>query len=697
MKKKRRPLKRGWKKIPLLFLITAAFLFSQSGESIRAFGTGSRITASGAGSAVTAFGADTGTDAVCAHADTEIEGAVEATCLETGYTGDLVCLDCGAVLEYGEEISLADHTWDEGVTTQEADCTTAGAVTYTCTVCGATRTDAVAALGHDYSLVEFVSPTSDEDGYAIYECTRCGDSYTQFFAATDAGDTEFVYGDLSEATSTSLTFYVGYFGMSYVEKSVLSLDEILANCVLVTQTYSYINNRPRAVYDVATGPLLLDVLDYAGIDVGSVSVFRIATSDSAENYFGGEYTYDLIFQRRYYYPLLSLYFTEDGFTDITEAQLGAEQVQPMLAVWDSWRTYDIGEEFDASNHSELSAINCFRLLFGQTTISEVDAVSSAKWITAIYIQYSGSPTIDAGDDLELKISGDYKVTAEVSSADETLTEAFQDAIVWSSSDESVVKVDADTGQITVVGEGTAEITASADVGGMTVTDSLTVTVTADDEESLDGGGGGGAADDGNDADEAVPDSSSGSGSGEESGSGSGTGSGSGGTGTTDGSGSGSGNGTDSGSGSSGSDSTDSGSGSSDSDSADADSDSSDESTSSADASSQTASSGDVSLQDSVRVAYTDDLPDSLMSVEIAGTEEILESTGTDEEDGESDASGLLVRGVSIGSDGGGGTAEEKAILLTLTEDVSLFQIGIFVLVFFAAGGVIMIIKYKKEI
>jgi len=490
---------------------------------------------------------------VCAHSHTELVGAVEATCLETGYTGDLICLDCGAVLEYGEEIPLIDHVWDEGTVTQEADCTTAGSVTYTCTVCGSVRVDAVSALGHDYSMVEYVSPKSDEDGYALYECTRCGDSYTQLFAATGSDDDEIIYGDISDAGSKSLTFYVGYFGMSYVQKSVVTLDEILANCVMVTQVYSYIDKSDHVVYDRATGPLFSEVLDYAGIDTDSIDRFRFATADSGDSYFGGEYTWDLIFQKRYYYPLIGEYFSADGFTDITEATSEEIRVQPMLAVWDSWLRYGYGEGYDASNHVNLKATNCFRLMYGQTTISEVDASSSAHSIHSIYIQYEGSPTIDAGDDLELSISEDYQMSANINTADDTLTEAYQEAVVWSSSDESVVQVDSSTGQITVVGEGTATITASAVVGGLTISDSLTVTVTAG-EEDLSGGGEGDGS--GTGSDDEGDGSGTGTGEGDDSGTGDGDSEGSGagtdegdGSGTEDGDNEGSGTGSDEGDGS----------------------------------------------------------------------------------------------------------------------------------------------------
>ena len=44
-----------------------------------------------------------------------------------------------------------EHTWDEGKITTPATCTTEGVKTYTCTGCGETKTEAIAALGHTFT------------------------------------------------------------------------------------------------------------------------------------------------------------------------------------------------------------------------------------------------------------------------------------------------------------------------------------------------------------------------------------------------------------------------------------------------------------------------------------------------------------------------------------------------------------------
>ena len=44
------------------------------------------------------------------HENTELVGAKDATCTEDGYTGDLYCTDCGALLVKGEVIPATGHT-----------------------------------------------------------------------------------------------------------------------------------------------------------------------------------------------------------------------------------------------------------------------------------------------------------------------------------------------------------------------------------------------------------------------------------------------------------------------------------------------------------------------------------------------------------------------------------------------------------
>ena len=112
------------------------------------------------------------------HQHTEIRNKKEATCKAEGYTGDMYCKDCGEKLSDGKTIAkTTEHTWDGGKVTKAATCTEKGVKTYTCTVCGATKTEEIAATGHQHTEVRNkVEATCTKEGYSgdTY-CTDCGE------------------------------------------------------------------------------------------------------------------------------------------------------------------------------------------------------------------------------------------------------------------------------------------------------------------------------------------------------------------------------------------------------------------------------------------------------------------------------------------------------------------------------------------
>lgn len=83
------------------------------------------------------------TEASCKHTETEIRNASVATCSTEGYTGDTYCTECGTLIESGTVIAATEHTWNAGEVTKEATETETGIKTYTCTVCGETKTEEI--------------------------------------------------------------------------------------------------------------------------------------------------------------------------------------------------------------------------------------------------------------------------------------------------------------------------------------------------------------------------------------------------------------------------------------------------------------------------------------------------------------------------------------------------------------------------
>ena len=102
------------------------------------------------------------------------ENTVPATCGEAGHV-DTICSNCGEVVSTKEIPATGAHTWDNGTVTIAPTETTPGVRTFTCAVCGATRTETIPATGaHNYQFTKTVAPTCTADGYDLYTCSGCG-------------------------------------------------------------------------------------------------------------------------------------------------------------------------------------------------------------------------------------------------------------------------------------------------------------------------------------------------------------------------------------------------------------------------------------------------------------------------------------------------------------------------------------------
>ena len=87
------------------------------------------------------------------------------------------------------------HTWNAGVVTKEPTCTEAGVKTYTCTTCGATKTEETPALGHvwgAYTVTEHA--VNGNDGEKTRTCSRCDTTESapllyKFYLGIESGST----------------------------------------------------------------------------------------------------------------------------------------------------------------------------------------------------------------------------------------------------------------------------------------------------------------------------------------------------------------------------------------------------------------------------------------------------------------------------------------------------------------------------
>ena len=140
------------------------------------------------------------------HKEETIPGK-EATCTDTGLTDGTRCSVCGTVIKAQQEIPAKGHSWNEGEITTSPTCENAGVKTYTCTVCNATKTEAIDATGHTPVEVAEQPATCTEAGHtAGTKCSVCDAILSGMEELPATGHTEVI--DAAKAptcTETGLT------------------------------------------------------------------------------------------------------------------------------------------------------------------------------------------------------------------------------------------------------------------------------------------------------------------------------------------------------------------------------------------------------------------------------------------------------------------------------------------------------------
>jgi hypothetical protein len=253
----------------------------------------------------------------------------------------------------------------------------------------------------------------------------------------------------------ALSVTVGYFGGPYYEKAVFTLEELWAMDV-VYEDYTLIDNMPSVVIDHVAGVALADLMDAAGIDLGSVQGFNFWTNDKQGAYYTSLTKAFLLDTPRYRYYSLPDNFDYDTGAGNAYATADAARVPTVIALADDWNRVLAGASF-GSDYMRLNAHTRFRLLFGQTDAHTRTASSSAKWIHAIEATLGGAPTLTMDESvLDLEVGSRFR--SEVSLGDTDPAIAANAEIVWSSSDENVAVVD-EGGVIAVRKEGAATVTA----------------------------------------------------------------------------------------------------------------------------------------------------------------------------------------------------------------------------------------------
>ena len=112
----------------------------------------------------------------------------------------------------------------------------------------------------------------------------------------------------------------------------------------------------------------------------------------------------------------------------------------MLALEDSWVSYEIGTEHTAPNYSSLGTGNRFRLLFGQSYPLECRTNQSAKYTHTLFITLQGAPKItEEPPELDGTL-GSHTATFQISVGQQALRDALAQYLDIASSDSSVLEI-----------------------------------------------------------------------------------------------------------------------------------------------------------------------------------------------------------------------------------------------------------------
>ncbi len=107
--------------------------------------------------------------------DLEQHDAKAPTCTEKGWNAYETCSRCDYTTR--KELPALNHALEQHAA-KAPTCTEIGWNAYeTCSRCDYTTYAELPALNHDYQAVT-VEPTCEADGYTIFTCSRCKDSYT---------------------------------------------------------------------------------------------------------------------------------------------------------------------------------------------------------------------------------------------------------------------------------------------------------------------------------------------------------------------------------------------------------------------------------------------------------------------------------------------------------------------------------------
>lgn len=307
-----------------------------------------------------------------------------------------------------------------------------------------------------------------------------------FIPVLNASNSSKAYAD----TTDTLEVYVGYAGGPYYLKHTFTYDELAA--MSKTYEYSALNSGQFLVKYKTSGVALEDLFaaaidDTTGTSVNTDQVWRLAfeTEDNYKPDDGGygntawywDYYKDIATTDvlntaktpRYYYSNLAEYFDFSskeiypGYE--SKVKESAVAVPSMIALDYYKNTITSITDWTDVDSADMS-FGSYRLVYGQTSPTDVGMGDQVHSIKAIYCIYQGKPSVTVDQtDIKGYIGDTVDLSATIESADALIDQLGAANIDWSTLDTDIVNIyDNKDGTVTLFFKGNGDASISLSYG-----------------------------------------------------------------------------------------------------------------------------------------------------------------------------------------------------------------------------------------
>ena len=130
-----------------------------------------------------------------------------------------------------------DHVWDDGVVTKEATCEEAGVKTYTCSICGETKTEEIPATGHDWGALAYEWSADNSTVTAIRTCANdAAHVETETVGTTSEVTKDATCEEKGETTYTAVFTNTAFAKQTKTEENIDALGHSLTKTEAVAAT-----------------------------------------------------------------------------------------------------------------------------------------------------------------------------------------------------------------------------------------------------------------------------------------------------------------------------------------------------------------------------------------------------------------------------------------------------------------------------